>query len=152
MNCRDYRELLALRLYDELDAPETDRLQAHLEACAACRAYAAELDLGLGRLAREAPDDLPAGWAEQLRSRVANDPARRRSRAWRTWIGVAAGFVLGLGCSSWWRDAGEQAPATDAPTGRVAAVGGETGFRRATPPPLALSGGDLDRLQTWLRH
>ena len=50
MNCENIRELLALRLYDELEGSEGARVDAHLTDCGACRKAAAELERGLGRL------------------------------------------------------------------------------------------------------
>ena len=43
-----YRELLALALYDELDADETALLAGHLAHCAACRTEQSQLAGGLG--------------------------------------------------------------------------------------------------------
>jgi anti-sigma factor RsiW len=37
MNCEQARERLGRYLYDETDAPERRRLEAHLHNCAGCR-------------------------------------------------------------------------------------------------------------------
>lgn len=89
-----FRELLALRLYGELDPAETQRLDAHLAACAACRAFGGELARGLGALAPSAAEaaggDLPAGWRERL------DAAVRPAPRTRTLLAFAAGLAAGI--------------------------------------------------------
>ncbi len=37
MSCEQIRQRLGHYLYDDMDAPERQRLQAHLNGCAACR-------------------------------------------------------------------------------------------------------------------
>ena len=167
MNCTDSREQLALRLYDELDEHEAADLERHLEGCAACRALAGELGQGLGRLAASTPDDLPVGWADQLRGRVAEEPRPRVARSnpaagLAAGFGIAAGFLLGLAVAGlliprFSRSAPDQNQADPVTLIRWRADPRGAGpdprraeFRRSSPPPLALAGGDLDRLQTYL--
>ncbi len=62
-DCEPFRELLALRLYDELSNDEDRRLGEHLQQCHDCTAFAGELEVGLGRqpASPAAGGDLPAG-------------------------------------------------------------------------------------------
>lgn len=76
------RELLALRLYGELDADEARELDALLAADAALRDYADALAAGLGRVPRLAPPEAPAF--------VAPPHERRR------WLPLAAAFAAGV--------------------------------------------------------
>ena len=61
MSCENIRELLALRLYDELEGSEGARVDAHLLDCEACRKAAAELERGLGRLRVASNSAAPPG-------------------------------------------------------------------------------------------
>ena len=91
-----FQELLALRLYGELDPADGPRLDAHLAGCAACRALAGELERVLGALVPlSAPDgDLPAGWRERLSAAAQH---ARPARA-RPWLAFAAGLAAGMLC------------------------------------------------------
>lgn len=168
-NCTHAREQLALRLYDELDEREGTALQTHLADCAECRAFSSELGRGLGRLAASTPDDLPADWIGELHRRVADEP--REPREPRTQVrrsnlvagiaagvGIAAGFLLGLASAGFlpprFTSSASESPGIDPATVLYVRSDprGLGWFRRSTPPPLALAGGDLSRLQTYLNR
>lgn len=154
-----FRELAALALYDELDGTEHATLEQHRASCADCRAFAAELELGLGRLAR-APlaDDLPLAWLGLLRARIEREAAPARAPRTRSgWLGFAAGLAAGLAASLLWMqgaggpvgpspDVAERVP--DAPAPELVA---STGFARATPPPRTTSQGPFAPLATLRR-
>jgi len=94
----EIRELLALRLYGELDAEGHEQVARHLPGCEACTAFASELERGLGRLAArpdDAFDELPAGWRESVAIAALAERPARRSRLFPGWQ-LAAGFLLGL--------------------------------------------------------
>ena len=65
--CRELVELLSDRLEDALPAAQSERVGAHLDTCAACRAYLAQLRttiVVLGRLREQdsaRPSVRPAG-------------------------------------------------------------------------------------------
>jgi hypothetical protein len=128
MNCETTRELLALRLYDELERDEGARLDAHLADCAACRAKADELEQGLGRLAAA--------------SELAPLPAAPTPRfhGWQ----VAAAFAAGLAVSWFLVPSGALPKSASAPAA--------ASFRRADPPPPASGEGRLAPLGAWLRR
>jgi hypothetical protein len=95
------------------DAPERERVEAHLRGCRACRAELARLRPLPGLLAR-VPDDMLAGGplpgAVGPAARVRRPAAQRR---WRTGAAVCAAAAAGV-AGGWWlapSDAG-QPPAT----------------------------------------
>jgi anti-sigma factor RsiW len=163
MSCDPYRELLALRLYDELDDGERRRLEGHLARCPACRAAEVELRAGLGRLIVDAaPAELPADWAERLHEEVATaegSAAIVHRPGWWRLAGerpVAAAAVVGFAAGvlfAWLVATGGAAPAgVEDRLDRGAEVASASGFRRADPPPLAARGGGLTPLATWLQQ
>jgi len=143
MNHERFHEFLTLRLYDELDPSAAAALGEHLTLCATCRAFARELDEGLGRLPRAGTtDDLPAGWIEELRAKVgAAPPLPRRTRRRPLLLAFATGLAAGLLAMAGWHalggEAARPAPKTPALT---------TAFARATPPPRASGSGPLVQL------
>lgn len=154
------RELLALRLYDELDPAETTRLDAHLAECSACRAYDAELVAGLGSL-RPVREDaaLPADWRARLERSVeaAPRPAHRPHPAWTFAAGLAAGLLaMALLRAEGGGDPIDPGSGTS-PTGTAQATNlGPTAHPLLTgslrePPPRATGGGQLAYLGSALR-
>ena len=157
MNCTDAREQLALRLYDEIDERESAALQTHLESCAACRSFTNDLGRGLGRLAANTPDDLPLGWADQLRGRMAEEPQPRVRRSapvagLAVGAGIAAGFLLGLASAGFLTPQFTRSAPDHSSVDPGSLIRAPTDFKRTTPAPLALAGGDLSRLQAYLRR
>ena len=98
MKHENYRELIALRLYQESSPGEARELEAHLATCESCAAFARELEGGLGAHKRAAAErdtpDLPAGWLEGLR-RSTDELAPRRGIS-RQVLTFAAGIAAGL--------------------------------------------------------
>lgn len=167
-SCEPFRELLALRLFDELDADEAPRLDEHLASCEACRAFEGELALGLGRYAgantatNEVHDDLPDGWRDALHRTIATAPRplvgaapTARAALARTALTFASGLAAGLLLVLTVRDA-PPSPKDDAP--RAAIPGDESrlaeanGFALDAPPPRATSRGELARLAALMRQ
>ena len=151
-----YREWLALRLYDELEGAQAERLAAHLEDCAGCAAFALELERGLGRAraALEAEDfALPGDWrAALLESRgepaVAAGPSPAPA-AWRGWATLAAGFVLGLLATRALAPDRPEPGRTRSP--QVAEGAGETAVVPLDqPPPLARTTSRFARVRPYL--
>jgi predicted anti-sigma-YlaC factor YlaD len=83
--CRQGRELISLRLDDELSELEQARLDSHLRVCADCRAYEADLT-GATRMLRT------AALAPVERSFVL--PQRRRLPLRSLQVGAAAALVV----------------------------------------------------------
>jgi hypothetical protein len=151
-----WRELLALALYDELDAGEAARLQAHLAGCADCRAERRALSAGLGAVRPAGPAaaaagdgaDVPADWSRRLEAALRDEtavapprpappcpppiPAPRLPFA-RGALLAAAGFAAGLLVAT-----ALAAPDTGAPAARAPVAPGPTAFSLAEPPPPPL--------------
>jgi anti-sigma factor RsiW len=73
MNCNELVELVTSYLEDALTPGERARFEAHLEACAGCRAYIEQMRETIGALGRVPPESL-------------SDEARRRLlMAFRDW-------------------------------------------------------------------
>lgn len=156
MNHDEYRELLALRLYGELDPGEDLRLEEHLEHCPECRALDAELATGLGALRgedlSELEVDLPDGWSEALSAGLRAEPQQRAPALDRRtgWLFAAAGFAAGLLCAAA-LFAGEgkrdtpAPPALPAGDGQVAEAPRDA-FHRDVPPPPARASRQLAQL------
>ena len=136
----DYRELIALRLYEELEGRDGVRLEQHLSGCAPCREYALALEAGLGACSQPTEDtDLPAGWRERL-GEMTRPPGPRLLRPALTF---AAGLAAGLAVMAFTPGPTQQIPpsgyATNAGTSRLLAL-------VEGPPPLATGGGSLGML------
>jgi anti-sigma factor RsiW len=139
MNHETFHELIALRLYDEIDASDRSRLEAHLEICAACRVFAAEIEQGLGAVARaqRTEADLPADWTERMRrATLASPPLRRLTPWWTAVAGFAAGVIATIAIAR----GPAQAPAN------VATISTWERFHRDAPPPAATTEGPFARL------
>ena len=150
-----FREMLALRLYGELEPDEQARLDQHLRMCADCRSFASELESGLGSLravrVERASDELPADWRERLRRSTIDEPRRARLSPW--WSSAAA-FAAGiLVATILARRGGALAPRGEGSAGGLVArndgareLSIYARFNGATPPPLASTEGQLARL------
>lgn len=147
MNAHEaYEELMALRLYGELDAPEVQRLDEHLRDCAACRARADELGSSLGALAAPADD---AGFSAAARARLERALARERRGAWRPASAALLGFAAGLLCALALVIASR---ASDAQPRGLPVASAPSSFARATPPPAAQDRGLGELLRTAQRR
>jgi anti-sigma factor RsiW len=139
--CERARESASLRLDGELSEFEQALLVAHLGRCAACRAFAAELDAVTARL-RSAP-------LEPLEQPVAL-PSRRRISSRPVEIAAAAALMLtALGVTGALRTIEGSSPTLVPPGVSNAAETREfTDIRRAMlRRPVAKSPGGLDRFQ-----
>jgi predicted anti-sigma-YlaC factor YlaD len=150
------RELLALRLYGELDDAGRARLDDHLTHCAACRAFDVELERGLGQLASAVPErDLPSGWRERLERQVAQPALRtwRPSFGLGAVAGLAAGVLIAWGVvatGSGWGARAVRVASNAGPAAESAPVAG-VGRGSDALPPKARGGGELERLTSYLR-
>ena len=90
LSCEEAKSRLSAHLDGELSGEERRELEAHLEACAACRAeleVLRRLDKAFEVLAEPAPSGLP----EKVLGRLS-----RPAVPWRRSFALAASLVLGL--------------------------------------------------------
>ncbi len=90
MSCRGVRRLFGARLDGRLDAAGRERLDAHLAACAACRAELARWERAARALRAAGPTAAPEGLAERA-FRAALDAGARRAPSPLGWFLPAAG-------------------------------------------------------------
>ncbi len=103
MSCETFEKLIALDAGGDLTPPETERLQAHLEACAPCRELARDIgesQAGLKALAGAGLDgrdeEALERWRRGLLARIEAQP-QRRILAWRwTWAAAAVMALVAL--------------------------------------------------------
>jgi hypothetical protein len=107
MKCRKAQEWISLQMDDQLAPERVGDLQDHLEACADCRQYRDDLQLGL-RMMHATEPQLPENfdWKLQLRlSQAMREAARdaaypwaeERASWWRGWLGRAgASAAVGM--------------------------------------------------------
>ena len=86
MTCKEYQELIALSVENDLSSPELEWLETHLQTCSACRDFEAELlksQAELKDLAGEVPNE--DTHLAKVRQNVLTNIAERkvsRSRSW----------------------------------------------------------------------
>lgn len=146
MNHERFQELLALRLYGEVDAAERAELDAHLATCAACARAARELDAGLGTFVPLARSGAPGDLAPRLARALAREESAAR---WSRWIPAAASFAAGA-LATWLVVRGGGAP--DAPHASGLPPTTWERFHADTPPPAAASSGSLARWTDYARR
>jgi anti-sigma factor RsiW len=143
----EFRELIALRLYGEIDGEERARLERHLGSCETCARFASEIEAGLGALPRgmrsRAGVELPPDWTESLREATREVRVGRGVAPW--WTAVA-GFAAGVIATA----VIVRGPALPAPP--QAALSTWDRFHREEPPPLATTEGQLARLSEYLKR
>ncbi len=143
----EIRELLALRLYDELEPDEQRSLEAHLRGCTDCARFANELEVGLGRvrIPEESPE-LPPDWD----ARLARSTATLRRRSWTREAllvasGLAAGVLLMIAWGSLARGPHDMRQLAHLDPDAPAFLR----FQGDTPPPPATGGGPSARYLAW---
>ena len=97
-DCDQALEWISAALDGALTPEEQRGLDAHLAACAECRALAKELR----QLQKEMPGEaeVPAGFHQAVMDRIAAEqvvpfpPKKRGNRTWRSWAALAAVFAV----------------------------------------------------------
>lgn len=133
MSCSHFEELIAWATSEALTPEEQARLDAHLEGCAACRRFAAELESSQDVLTSLGAVALPQGALAEVRERLHHEieiqAASRRRVLGAAFLPWAALILMAV--SVWWWLPGENRMPSEAPS-------------RATtsplppPPPLDL--------------
>lgn len=91
--CDRYKEKLSALLDGELKDTERDEVLAHLETCADCQAYFAELNEIHNAFGDMEPIDVPEGFAAGVMARLheeAPSKAAKKRAPWRKWTTLAA--------------------------------------------------------------
>jgi hypothetical protein len=94
--CENYQAQLLDQLYGLLDAAEGDKLQQHLEQCAACRSALARAEQQQKLIAMAARAEFAGVRFEAPASEPATLPVRRPAPARRQWLRVALAACLFL--------------------------------------------------------
>lgn len=147
MKHEDMRELLALRLYGEIDDAQRERLEAHVASCEDCRTFAHELERGLGAVQPGLAED-DGAWIVALERSIEREESVRRNAHW--WV-AAAGFAAGF--LAFWlvtRVQHPTAPSDEQSANR--AISPYERFLGDAPPPRSDSRGELSRLGDYLAH
>lgn len=95
-NCAPVRDLFALYLYGELSFDEEERVESHVDACAACRAALErqrEVHAALDNIAMEPSPALLRSCREDLRARLAEEPGIAHHGWWERLTEMVAGPV-----------------------------------------------------------
>ncbi|MEM7309219.1 MAG: zf-HC2 domain-containing protein [Planctomycetota bacterium] len=134
-NHEPFRELLALRLYGELDDAEARALAAHLAGCDACARFADELEHGLGAAPRgeTGAAELPDGWRERLDDAIRPAAASR----WRWAAPFAAGLAAGVLLMGLRPEPEREQRASGSSLVTNAGAGPELVLRPGPPPPAS---------------
>lgn len=101
MNCQDATRSILLHSSGELDEGRKAELTNHLDGCAACQAFAADLS-SLGQLVRDAAPDASDALVDTVLSASKGRPSATGRIVWmhhdrRAMLAVAAGLVLCFG-------------------------------------------------------
>jgi len=143
-------ELLALELYDELEAPERGELAAHLDGCADCRQLQRELARGLGALPRGTPVADPA----LLERCVQQAVTRERRSTLRRLVPLVASFAAGVLLTVLALQQGRATAVDPAPEDALVSVAEDTWkrFHADAAPPRAASSGSLSRYPAYVQR
>jgi len=91
MRCDDYRDRLTARLDGELSEHDTRAMDAHADACDACRALRDDHRLQRERWRTAWRETAPAGLRQELLAAAPPAPDRRRTAVrWLPWAAAAA--------------------------------------------------------------
>lgn len=89
MNHDEYKEKLSAFLDGELTDAERDDVLAHLETCAACQTYLAELTALRDALGDMEDVDVPEGFADGVLARLYEEKMPQKTKKRNPWRGIA---------------------------------------------------------------
>jgi anti-sigma factor RsiW len=100
MTCESVRQLLPLHAGGDLDEQDSGQIDAHLDSCAACSAFAAEYAEARNALRRLDPPELDASVYAGMRGAVLREirkqPAAVRAGWWNSRWAAAAALVIAM--------------------------------------------------------
>lgn len=92
--CEEYAALLDLYVDGELSLEELEQVQAHLDACPACRAYVDDALAMSAAFPDPEETEVPDGFAESVMARLyAEAPPAPKKQKKTPWVGVLASLV-----------------------------------------------------------
>lgn len=92
--CEEYAALLDLYVDGELSLEELEQVQAHLDACPACRAYVDDALAMSAAFPDPEETEVPDGFAERVMARLyAEAPPAPKKQKKTPWVGVLASLV-----------------------------------------------------------
>ena len=151
--CEEYRDQVSAFVDERLEGADLLRLERHLDACAGCRQF--EADLRQFRPLLQAAEAMlplrrpPAGFAAGVTARLAREAAasvvpvpgaRPARRPFGAWIGLAAAAAAAALFFAWsW----QRLLPGEAPAGRTAAL---------PVAAVAVAAADQGNMDSWLRQ
>lgn len=106
MTCEAYEPLIALHVEGDLTAAEVAEVERHLDGCAACRAFAAEMEASQRALREHGPVTADPGVLAAVRASVLAEIEHDRAAPARPWwevstrqLALAASLVLVVGAA-----------------------------------------------------
>lgn len=108
-SCSEVKDFFALYLYGELSFDEEERVESHLDACAACRTALErqrEVQMALDNIGIEPAPSLLRSCREDLHYRLVEEEAGGHSSAKRGWWEQFTDMLTGRSASGWLKPAG----------------------------------------------
>lgn len=118
MSCSYFEELIAWASSEDLTAEEQAQLDAHLEQCAACRQFAADMTVSQEAVGSLASVPLPTSALAEFRERLEHQLEQEASTPGHRLLSMAAmrwAAVIAMALSVWWWLPGEHMLPSEAP-------------------------------------
>ncbi len=145
MTCKEYQELIALSVENDLSTPELEWLENHLKTCSACREFECEMlksQAELKELADEDPEENAhlAMIRQNVLRNITDEPQRTRSSQKRNFISansaISAVKNLRKGTAGPWFAQFRWTPVLIAALMAIAAAAGVMIISRSMPEPV----------------
>ena len=94
MNCADIQEKMSLYIDDLLDAHDKQLVEEHLLQCKSCSLEYETLMANTEALKRIPEVPLPAGFKEELHTKLVAEQKKKKSKDWRSYTVIAAAVLI----------------------------------------------------------